>query len=246
MTRCLNGRPFNFTTSLFAYENINNANATAFTTCVNVISSALSSQIPIWGVPTAVNMGFSKVASLVDDVLIAVDREGATAQLIKENLKARIVGLFESGHPVYIVAHSLGTVYAYWALIDLLKDPRFFDPLSKRTWPVQGLVTLGSPLVLKMFGAKPFAPFPGANHPSPLAWFNFYDLADPIITGNAFGILNYNFVGLERFLAGGFFIDDLKIDTGLAWLFAHTAYWKNEIVGLTLANMLTQDVRAIV
>lgn len=246
MIRNLNGAPINFDVSLFKYENINNANQTQFINCMNMVTSALTSQISIWGVPSAVNWGISKVGSLVDDVLIAVDREGATAQLIKNNLKAAIVNLFNQGRPVYLVAHSLGTIYAYWALSELLRDPRYFDPKSKRSWPVQAFFTLGSPLVLKMFGAKACLPFTGASFPSPFIWYNFYDLADPIITGSAFGILDYNFVGVERFIADGFFIDDLKIDTGKAWLFAHTAYWKNEIVGQALTNMVLQDRMGII
>jgi hypothetical protein len=49
------------------------------------------------------------------------------------------------------VAHSLGSIYAFDVLNSLIGDGEHFDPGSRKTWPIQGLLTLGSPIGLDMF-----------------------------------------------------------------------------------------------
>ena len=49
-----------------------------------------------------------------------------------------------------IISHSLGTVYALDAINELIRREEYFKGNDRKTWPVQGLITMGSPLGLEI------------------------------------------------------------------------------------------------
>lgn len=88
--------------------------------------------------------------------------------------------------PIYIVAHSEGTVVTFHSLLKALlrKDPK----LDKWVRQVRGLMTIGSPI------DKHVVLWPGlwdefadggcngihGNHHQPIIWWNYYDYGDPV------------------------------------------------------------------
>ena len=68
-------------------------------------------------------------------------------------MRQKVLAIFEAGNPCYIVAHSLGSIYTFDVLNALIASRSYFDRSSRKTWPVQGLLTIGSPIGLDMFQA---------------------------------------------------------------------------------------------
>jgi hypothetical protein len=187
---------------------------------------------------------------IIGDVLVnAVD--GSVAKRIKSKLRKHILNSYESGHKVILVAHSLGTVYALDVLNDLIKEPDYFNGDDIETWPVSGLVTMGSPLGLNIdLGVKlfekiklnkieecEFEAFP---------WHNYFNRLDPVVTGSVFGkaakISRSNGPVEIKY---GPDVDELNwmlrghpVTSGSAWLLAHTTYWKNPKIGDKIISML--------
>lgn len=82
---------------------------------------------------------------LIGDVVTA-RLDTSTAAQIRQGFKDKILDTFTEGSPCYVVAHSLGSIYAFDVINELIKDKHYFDRNSRRSWPVQGFITLGSPI----------------------------------------------------------------------------------------------------
>lgn len=224
--------PLKFLTSLYRYESLNDEALRKYKLLIGLLTGN-----PV-GKAVAEN-----VLELVGDVVIAL-RNSSTAAKIRAGLKAAILDIFEREAPCYMVAHSLGSIYTFDVLNRLMRDDQYFDRASRKTWPVQGLITLGSPIGLEMFqvpGRKSVA-YLGAGHKW-FRWHNYYDLTDPIVSGKIFGQQLQGYIIAENFLKQslkqGWVIRDRQVDTGKGWLMAHVAYWENPIVGDGLVDMIT-------
>ena len=58
---------------------------------------------------------------LVGDVVIAL-RNSSTAHEIRAGLRKRILEIYDRGAPCYVLAHSLGSIYAFDVLNALIRD----------------------------------------------------------------------------------------------------------------------------
>lgn len=224
--------PLRFATRLYRYENINDDALRKYKLLLNLLA------INPVGKVVADN-----VLEMAGDVVIAL-RNSSTAAKIRAGLKAAILDIFQRGAPCYIVAHSLGSIYTFDVLNRLMRDDQYFDRASRRSWPVQGLITIGSPIGLDMFrvrGRKSVASL-GEGHKW-FRWHNYYDLTDPVVSGKIFGQQLQGYIIAETYLKQslkqGWVIRDRQVDTGKGWLMAHVAYWENPIVGDGLVDMIT-------
>lgn len=224
--------PLKFDVELYKYENINDEAQAKFQFLLNLF------------VTNPVGRILAKEAlDLVGDVVISL-QDGKVAAEIRQGLREKIVGIYDSEAPCYIVAHSLGTIYTFDVLNELMRDAAYFDRTSRRTWPVQGLITMGSPIGLDMFkirGRKQIADL--GEGQKWLRWVNYFDVTDPVVSGNIFGQQLVGYKIAEKYLKKttrqGWVIRDRSVDTGKVWLAAHTAYWENPIVGDGLVDMIT-------
>lgn len=69
----------------------------------------------------------------------------STAQKIRTGLKDKIIECYNADTLLYIVAHSLVSVYLFDVINELISDS---DDLLE--WPVQRMITIGCPLGLAM------------------------------------------------------------------------------------------------
>lgn len=223
--------PLNFTTEMFRYEDVNDEALQLFKTAAGAIAST-----PINGVVA------QTVIDLVGDVVLSL-QNGSAAAAIRERLKEQILANYEDGNPCYIVAHSLGSIYAFDVVNQLVAEPDLFARNSRKSWPVQGLMTLGSPIGLPMFsqrGRESVMEFGEGN--KWFRWVNFWDRTDPVVSGNIFGSQLQEYSIAEKYQTDsqtqGWVIRDNIVDTGKVWLSAHTAYWDNAIVGDALVELV--------
>ena len=114
---------FPFSTDIFKYEDINDDAAYLVR---RVLATLTGNSIAGWVV--------DKAADLVGDVLIALTG-GDTYDEIKQGFTAKIEEIHDTGRPVYIVAHSLGSFYAHEVLNDMFAAHRFAKS-DKAEWPV--------------------------------------------------------------------------------------------------------------
>jgi len=224
--------PLHYECALYRYENINDAAQSKFKSLIKLLVAN----------PIGQAVG-KEVLDVVGDVVISL-ANGSTADAIRAGLKQAILDIYEAGNPCYIVAHSLGTIYAFDVLNQLISDGEYFDRSSRKTWPVQGLLTIGSPIGLQMFkitGRDKITNLgPGEKW---FRWLNIWDHNDPVVSGNIFGQYLSGFKIAEDFRnddpAQGWVIRDIPTDTGKAWLMAHTAYWHSPVVGDKLTDMIS-------
>lgn len=227
--------PLEFHTAIFKYEDINDE---ASYLVRRILASMTGNAIAGWVV--------DKAADLVGDVFLAIS-QGAVYQQITRRLEERILSVHEQGKPLYVVAHSLGSYYAFEVINGLIRKWRMANS-DRKIWPVHGLVTIGSPLGLELFkrdaeslnrvkedvNMKSRPRFP---------WKNYWDRQDPVVTGNIMGFpkenrfpLRFNRQAAKR---KGWNIRSEEINSGhTAHLGAHTAYWRDRTVGQGLVNML--------
>lgn len=223
--------PLPYTCELYRYENINDAAQQNFSRLIELLVKN----------PVGQAVG-QTVLELAGDVVISL-ADGSTAETIRNGLRQAIVDIFDAGNPCYIVAHSLGSIYAFDVVNRLIADEGYFDRASRRNWPVQGLLTIGSPIGLNMFkitGRDRITNFgPGDKW---FRWVNIWDHNDPVVSGNIFGQFSDQYRIAESFLSAdpeqGWVIRDIAADTGKAWLLAHTAYWNSPVVGDKLVDMI--------
>lgn len=222
-----------YSVELYRYENLNNAVLDKYQTLIRLL--------------IATPLGATLAASAIDlagDVVISL-AQGATADKIRDGLREKVLGYYAAGHPTYVVAHSLGTVYSFDVINQLMRDPTLFSRDSRLNWPVLGWVTLGSPLGLGLFKAT------GRSRVTHLGlgervfpWRNYYDPNDPVVSGNIFGAQLGEETVAEAYLDGtdtqGWTISDHSINTGKLHLLAHTAYWENAAVGDGIRAMVAE------
>lgn len=224
--------PLSYACELYRYENLNVDALRKYDTLLGLLATG----------PVGEAVG-GAVLEMIGDVVISLEN-GATADQIREGLRRKVLEIFAAGNPCYIVAHSLGTIYTFDVLNALIGDAGYFDRGSRKTWPVQGLLTIGSPIGLDMFrikGRDAIRDF-GAGDKW-FRWLNIWDPNDPVVSGNIFGQHLAAYKIAEKFLSGdsnqGWVIRDIAADTGKSWLMSHTAYWHSPIVGDKLVDMLT-------
>jgi hypothetical protein len=233
------GMKLNFTSEMFRYEDLNDGDRSTWVKKVQPVFSGLAtamlSQSPLLGALADKAIGIA--SDLVQDVVVALN-QGTTARKIVDLLKQTIVAHYNQGTALYIAAHSLGSIYAYRAVNELVATAGYFDSQTRRTWPVQGLVTFGSPLPLPMFNTPLVNPISSpAFQRHGLRWRNFNDAADPIISGSYWGNPAV-YDGVEKFSGAGWIISDTPVDSGKVWLLAHTAYWQNSLIADSLLDMI--------
>lgn len=225
--------PIDYAVELYRYENLNNAVLDKYQELIKLLIAT----------PLGKTLAASAI-DLVGDVVISL-AQGSTADRIRDGLREKLLGYYAAGHPTYVVAHSLGTVYSFDVINQLMRVPTYFSRDSRLNWPVLGWVTLGSPLGLGMFKAT------GRSHVSALGpgervfrWRNYYDPNDPVVSGNIFGAQMGNDKVAEAYLDGsdtqGWSISDYSINTGKLHLLAHTAYWENAAVGDGIRAMVAE------
>lgn len=224
--------PLNYQTEMFRYEDINDEAQALFQRLVGLIG----------GTPAGGYVA-QQALDLIGDVVTAY-LDTSTAAVIRDSLRETIINIYEAGNPCYLVAHSLGTIYAFDVVNDLMKEDGYFQRNSRRTWPVQGLVTMGSPLGLDMFQSPQRAAVtnlgPGDKW---FRWMNYWDRTDPVVSGKIFGAQQRGFEIAEHYQSAspeqGWVIRDRVVDTGKVWLLSHVAYWDNPMVGDGIVDMIT-------
>jgi hypothetical protein len=188
----------------------------------------------------------AEMITAVSDCLVyesAVQREE-----IRQRLVDAVTPYVGSGDAVSIVGHSLGSVVAF--------DTAYFNSRHNEAWLKAGfkptnLFTMGSPIALFTMEmddttgqqkprympagvSGPLAPT-GDMQPN-LAegvWYNFLDAQDLIA------------YPLETLFTGKFQVKDIRVETGLLPLSAHTGYWHNVDVADRIAKRLKLDLARI-
>jgi len=226
----LGNLPISFSTELYRYEDINDKAIAPAKALMRLIGKTPISQKLL-----------QTTLDIVGDVVLSL-ANGSVAQQIREGFKARIMKNYEKGHPCYIVAHSLGSIYAIDVINELIADPNIFDRNSRRTWPVQGLITIGSPIGLGMFRKNRKSLAHLGEGSKLLRWVNYWDRTDPVVSGSIFGSRLNRFEIAEPYMTGelnhGWHIRDVAVDTGKRWLLSHTAYWEDAKVGDGLVDLI--------
>ena len=227
----IGGIPLAYEVEIYRYENINDAAQARLRQAVGLIAGT-----PVHGALA------KKAIDLVGDVVIAL-ADGSTAARIRQGLRDKLLEIYKAGNPCYLVAHSLGSIYAFDAVNALIDTKGYFKRSSRRTWPVQGLVTLGSPIGLEMFGKNRKAVTALGGGAKWFRWVNYWDRTDPVVSGEIFGTQLNGYRIAEQYLRPdakqGWAIHDRAVDTGKLWLMAHVAYWDNPTVGDGLVDMIT-------
>ena len=224
--------PLSYACELYRYKNIEADALDKYQTLLNLLVAN----------PIGQAVG-DAVLQMVGDVVLSL-QNGSTANKIRQGLRQAVLDIYAAGNPCYIVAHSLGSIYTFDVLNSLIGDGEHFDRGSRKSWPVQGILTIGSPIGLDMFkitGRDAIRNF-GAGDKW-FRWLNMWDPNDPVVSGNIFGQHLSGYRIAENFLSGdpnqGWVIRDLVTDTGKSWLMAHVAYWHSAVVGDKLVDMMT-------
>lgn len=228
----------------YFYENINNEAQDFY----RLIAQAISLRKPLLG------PSLDTVIDLVGDVVTAA-KNTSTAHIIRKRLKDEILKSYRSYSQVIIVAHSLGTIYALDVINELIGNSHYFKGDDRTTWPVQGFVSMGSPLGLalniggvEIFEKRSIRSIRDTKF-SLFPWYNFYNRLDPIVSGNIFGMpavidevkgpveTRYGpSVRKSNWLLRGH-----PVTSGQQWLMAHVAYWNNPMIGDRLVDLITRN-----
>ena len=228
----LGGLPLKFATEIYRYEDLTDAAQRQFRLALDLFLKALQLREPLNWTDRAVD--------LVGDVVIALKNNSIAAE-IRDRFTKKILDIYETGNPCYVVAHSLGSVYAFDVINELIRKDGLFERDKRRTWPVQGLVTIGSPLGLSLFKRNKLAKLgPGRKF---FRWFNFWDRTDPVISGSFYGKPQQGYQIAERFPHAdpdsGWFVQDRVVDTGKVWLLAHVGYWEHPAIGDDIVTLIS-------
>jgi hypothetical protein len=167
---------------------------------------------------------------------------------IRQRVVDKITPYVGTGDAVSIVGHSLGSVVSF--------DTAYFNSRHNDAWvkanfKPTNLFTMGSPIALFSMemddttGEQKPRYVPAAVD-SPLAptgelqpnlaegvWYNFLDAQDLIA------------YPLETLFTGKFQVKDIRVETGLLPLAAHTGYWHNATVADRIAQRLKLDLARI-
>ena len=228
-----------FEVDIFKYESINDR---AYNVVKKALSALTNNLIAGWVVQEAVDA--------IGDVALALS-EGDVYYEIKSKFRSRILDSFSEGSPLFIVAHSLGSIYAFDVVNEIMREPNCFLHNQTETRPVQGLLTIGSPLALDLFERDwqdvtnlvpkgqsvddDFRLFP---------WRNYWDPTDPIVTGSIIGLpwneRQFKDKFGDKLFDLGWDARSRSIITGEAHVKAHTAYWRDPSVGLGIRQLIVR------
>lgn len=218
---------------LYKYENLNNA-----------ITDPLEKLISYMIANPVTEKLTQAMTDIIGDVLISLGKN-STSEQIRQNLEDKIMAYYDAGHPVYVVAHSLGTVYSFDVINRLMKRDDLFNPDDMLTWPILSWLTLGSPLGLDMFkntGRETLSNLGAGKYW--FRWRNYFDENDPVVSGNIFGANADIDKIAEAYKKENDYqkwrINDYPVNTGTFHLAAHVAYWKQPEIGDGLVEMLTE------
>lgn len=222
--------PLSYKTDIYRYEDINDKSISAAKKLVKLIAKT-----PVGGKLLETTM------DLIGDVVLNL-ADSSTAAKIRAGLKKKILDYYQSGNPCYLVAHSLGSIYALDVLNELILQTDLFDREHRSTWPVQGLLTIGSPIGLAMFRKDRSSLSNMGPGTKMLRWKNCWDRNDPVVSGSIFGKTISGFEIAEKYQSTnkelGWFIKDIPVNTGKLWLASHVAYWDLPEVGDILVDMM--------
>ncbi|MEH6446271.1 MAG: hypothetical protein V7784_20440 [Oceanospirillaceae bacterium] len=186
----------------------------------------------------------SRIADVVGDVYSA-SKGTKTANKIRAKIKKRILKSFNAGHPVYLIAHSLGTVYCLDVLCELMQESDYFTHNSLDCWPVHSFISMGSPLGLTTIFKQREIPPIRQPLAFPFSWHNFHHPLDPVVSGNAFGaptkykgaIGPVESTYKETAKHAHWSIEGHRTVQSAQWLIAHISYWQEPIIGDTLIDI---------
>ena len=231
----------NFEVAGFFYEDINDEAQKYY----QLLASAITKGNPLVG------KGLKTFIDLSGDVVTAA-KNTSTAKKIRNKLRKQILDSYNNGHQLVMVSHSLGTIYALDVVNELIRNSNFFDGDDRTTWPVQGLITMGSPLGLELdigglrvFEKRSIAAIPNADF-EVMPWHNYFNRLDPVVSGNVLG-KPINLRGAKgpvekRYGAdtrvSQWLLQGHAVTSGRQWIRAHTAYWGNPKIGDQLVTML--------
>ena len=225
----------------YYYEDINDQAQKFY----KAIASAVSSSIPLAGA------ALKAVIDVAGDVVTAA-KNTSTAKKIRNKLKKQILRSYKDGHQLVVISHSLGTIYSLDVINELMKRDEYFDGDDRNTWPVQGLITMGSPLGLEietigatLFEKRQIGPVANAEF-EVFPWHNYFNRLDPIVSGRVFGAplkvkgakgpVEHRYG--EDTKAAGWLLQGHAVTSGKQWLLAHTTYWKNPKIGDRLVDLI--------
>lgn len=241
----LGGLDIPFETDIFKYEDINDETTYLIK---KILAAMTGNKITGWLVEEAVD--------LAGDVGIAL-LKGEVYRLIVDRFKAKIMESYEKEEPVYIVAHSLGTIYAFDAVNELIKEEGLFLYNRMETRAVQGLVTLGSPIALDLFDRdwkKMTSLVPAGQtvdiNTKLFPWINYWDPTDPVVSGSLVGLpwdegkFRARFGDDETYLKG-WDVMSRSVITNSGHLGAHTAYWNDVDVMMSIRQMVARYGNAL-
>jgi hypothetical protein len=231
----------NFDVPGFFYEDINDDAQKYY----KALASAITRGKPLVG------KGLKSIIDVSGDVVTAA-KNTSTAKKIRNKLRKQILDSYTNGHRLVVVAHSLGTIYALDVINELLRNDEYFLGDDRSTWPVHGLLTMGSPLGLdlqiagmEIFEKRKIEPLKNANF-EVFPWHNYFNRLDPVVSGNIFGkpikISGSNGPVEKRYGADtnacNWLLRGHAVASGDAWIKAHTAYWKKPKIGDQIVSML--------
>jgi hypothetical protein len=230
-----------YSVSGFLYEDINDEAQQFYSTIAGAITA---------GRPLA-RLALKSIVDVAGDVVTAA-RNTSTAKKIRNKLLKQILESYTAGNQLVLVSHSLGTIYALDAICELMRKSEYFSGDDKTTWPVQGLITMGSPLGLdlniadaKIFEMRKIETIENIAFEA-FPWHNYYNRLDPIVSGSVFGkpvkITGAKGPVERRYgndtKAAQWLLRGHAVTSGKQWLLAHTAYWKNPKIGDRLVDLL--------
>jgi hypothetical protein len=184
-----------------------------------------------------------KILDIIGDVFTA-SVGTKTASKIRAKIKKQILESYLGGHPVYLIAHSLGTIYCLDVICELMQEDNFYNTDSVEGWPVQSFFTMGSPLGLtNVFKARDI---PTIRQPLrfPFNWHNFHHPLDPIVSGNVFG-KQIDFIKdngpveqcyREAAAKAHWRLSPFVVAQNDQWLLAHLSYWSDPMIGNVLID----------
>lgn len=220
------GDRLQFETAFPAYENLNDEALDSFRTIGKLIMKALKS--PMSSV-------LDTLVDLVGDVFVY--RNGNAGEAIRAQVRQTI----QANPGCVLVGHSLGSVVCFDILMDMMQEENFKEK-ERDNWPVQSLITFGSPLALDMFkNYRDLIPHDGIQ---PFHWYSYADRNDPVVSGRIFGkAFEQNRLMRDTYLDPGdqFRIHDRQVETGFH-LLAHINYWQQKYIIMRLAQQLGQGV----
>jgi len=230
-----------FTVEGYFYEDINDRAQNFY----GILAGALTTGKPLVG------KGFKTAIDLVGDVVSAASNT-STAKIIRAGLREKILESYKTKNQLVVVAHSLGTIYALDVINELILSKRYFVGDDRATWPIQGFISMGSPLGLaldfggvKIFEKRDICSIPDAAV-NLFPWHNYFNRLDPIVSGNIFGA-PVNIDGAKgpvemrygpSVLAANWLLKGHVVTSGQQWLLAHIAYWNSSQIGDQLVEML--------